>query len=74
MEVDVMTDGVKPAYIFDEVDFRNTVRNPAVKATPAVAPPAAPSPPPATRTMRSGRPYLYIPLVNVGIFLKSHTI
>jgi hypothetical protein len=74
VEVNVTTDGVKPAYILNEADFRNTVCNPAVKATPAITPPAAPSPPPATRTTRSGRPHLYIPLVEVGIFLKSHTI
>jgi hypothetical protein len=32
------TDRVKLAYVFNEADFRNTVCNPAVKATPAIAP------------------------------------
>jgi hypothetical protein len=38
--VTVSADRVKPAYIFKEADFRNTVCNLAVKATPAIAPPA----------------------------------
>jgi hypothetical protein len=53
----VSTDWVKPAYIFNEADFRNTVCNPAVRATPVIAraaePPATSSPPPAARTTRS---------------------
>jgi hypothetical protein len=44
------TDKVKPAYVFNEAYFRNTVCNPAAKATPATS-----SPPPAIRTKRSGR-------------------
>jgi hypothetical protein len=43
----VSTDRVKPVYIFNEADFRNIVCNPAVKATPAIAPPSTSSPPPA---------------------------
>jgi hypothetical protein len=46
--ITVSTDRVKPAYIFKEVDFRNTDCNPAVPAKP-------PMPPPAPRTTRSGR-------------------
>jgi hypothetical protein len=57
--VTVSTNRVKLAYIFNEVDFRNTVYNPAVKAAPHIAPPATPqaasSPVPPTRTTRSSR-------------------
>jgi hypothetical protein len=37
--VTVSADRVKPAYIFNETDFRNTVCNPAVNAISAIAPP-----------------------------------
>jgi hypothetical protein len=36
----VSTDRVKPAYIFNEADFRNTVYNPALTATPPIPPPS----------------------------------
>jgi hypothetical protein len=63
----VSTDRVKPACIFNEADFRNTVYNPALTATPHLPPPSTTHPPkptslphPPTRTTRSGR-YVHIP-------------
>jgi hypothetical protein len=57
--ITVSADRVKPAYIFNEVDFKNTDCNPAVKPKPPIPPPATPpatsSPPSATRTTHSGR-------------------
>jgi hypothetical protein len=34
----VSADRVKPAYIFNEADFRNTVYNPALTAMPPIPP------------------------------------
>jgi hypothetical protein len=54
--VTVSADTVKPVYILNEADFKNTVCNPGAKETPAViAPPAKPPLPPAIQTTHSGR-------------------
>jgi hypothetical protein len=51
--VTMSTDSIKRAYIFKEADFRNTVYNPAVKGTPAIAPPVTPRPLPRSLQLLS---------------------
>jgi hypothetical protein len=59
--ITVSTDTVKPAYILNGTDRRNTTFNPAVDATLAVAPPAMP-PSPTTQDTHSNH-HVHFPTV-----------
>jgi hypothetical protein len=50
----IVLDGVKPTYILNGTDRRNSTFNPLVNATPAIAS-SATLPQPSTQTMHSGR-------------------
>jgi hypothetical protein len=69
--VTVSTDRIKPAYMLNETDRGTTTTlDPAVDATPAVAPPAA-TPPPVARTTRSGRHALFLALFNIWATISA---